>query len=575
MKTTLPRISKRRLLFFLAFLLAYISFTSVNGTKYYAFTNGNLDMNNGGPVTTAPYITNACVGSLVEIPITVTSFNNVGAISLTMNYDKNVMTYDSYSDDYNLIDYVDANETGTNGIVKISGFSIPGKFLDDGDILITLKFNYIGGNTSLVWDDTYDTWCEYASGAPDYTTYPDDPTSYYYINGSVAATGTITGTTPVCQSQNAVIYSVPAISGATYIWAYSGTGATLHDATTNSITIDFSSSATAGNLTVCGIGILSANYPISVNPIPTPSVTGPNIVCAIMGGYVYSTTYTAGRTYAWDVTGGTITNGAGTNAITVTWGSGSSGSAMVTESIISTLCSASNTMNVTFNPAPIPVVSGNTHVSLNSTETYATSGISDHSYVWSVTGGSLDSPQGSSSMDIWWGGIPGPGTVTVSETNSLTGCMATSTLVVTIGGPDVTPNITAEPNIMHGIQSFDIIIQVTELLNISTYGTITVLIPKDTRWIFSYLPTAEKINGKPVNNSDWNYAEVGIYHQFTSKSGMVINAGSYSKFGFIAVWNAGSTTGAYTITSQITSGSGGEIRVDNNVDAEKLDYFIY
>ena len=37
---------------------------------------------------------------------------------------------------------------------------------------------------------------------------------------------------------------------------------------------------------------------------------------------------------------------------------------------------------------------------------------------------------------------------------------------------------------------------------------------------------------------------------------------------------AGQTQGKYTITSQIIAGSGGENRIDNNVDAEVLDYFI-
>jgi hypothetical protein len=54
----------------------------------------------------------------------------------------------------------------------------------------------------------------------------------------------------------------------------------------------------------------------------------------------------------------------------------------------------------------------------------------------------------------------------------------------------------------------------------------------------------------------------------------VIAAASFSTFGFHASWNAGYTAGKYTITSQIVSYSGGEIRIDNNVDAEKLDYFI-
>ncbi|NTW32583.1 MAG: hypothetical protein HGB12_08170, partial [Bacteroidetes bacterium] len=66
------------------------------------------------------------------------------------------------------------------------------------------------------------------------------------------AAGTISGTTTVCPGQNAVLYSVPAISGATnYIWSYSGTGAYIVGAT-NAVIVYFSGTATSGNLTVKG-----------------------------------------------------------------------------------------------------------------------------------------------------------------------------------------------------------------------------------------------------------------------------------------------------------------------------------
>jgi hypothetical protein len=147
-----------------------------------------------------------------------------------------------------------------------------------------------------------------------------------------------------------------------------------------------------------------------------------------------------------------------------------------------------------------------------------------------------------------------------------------SVTVTYLHPPDVTPNITAEPNVMHGVTTFDIIVQVTELLSQPTSGLITVRIPKDVRWTFTWAPGALTINTKPVDNPAWTYTNAATYHEFTTTS--VIPASGYLKFGFIAVWSAGQTQGTYTITSQIDSWSGGEVRVDNNVDAEKLDYFI-
>ena len=80
------------------------------------------------------------------------------------------------------------------------------------------------------------------------------------------------------------------------------------------------------------------------------------------------------------------------------------------------------------------------------------------------------------------------------------------------------------------------------------------------------------LGGIELNNSDWTYTEEEDNHLFSFST--VIPSGSFSMIGFKAIWDAGQTQGAYTITSQIQEGSGSENRIDNNVDAEKVDYFI-
>lgn len=137
---------------------------------------------------------------------------------------------------------------------------------------------------------------------------------------------------------------------------------------------------------------------------------------------------------------------------------------------------------------------------------------------------------------------------------------------------DLTPIITVSPNIMHGITNFNLTVKITELKQVNTNGNIIVRIPKDVRWGFTYDPNLTNIGGVPLNNSIWSYSSDIDNHIFTSSS--VINAGNFSTIGVNATWNAGQTQGVLTITSQIDSYSGGEIRIDNNVDAEKLDYFI-
>jgi len=154
---------------------------------------------------------------------------------------------------------------------------------------------------------------------------------------------------------------------------------------------------------------------------------------------------------------------------------------------------------------------------------------------------------------------------------------ATATLyLTTLPGlvPDVTPIITAVPNVMTGITPFNLTVRVLELNNAPTVGLITVRIPKDLRWALAepYDSTLTVLGVIPVNNAVWAYSQNATHHIFQTTT--TIPAGASSTFGIKATWNAGQTQGQYTITSQIDSGSGGENRIDNNSDAEKLDYFI-
>ena len=97
-----------------------------------------------------------------------------------------------------------------------------------------------------------------------------------YCNPPVAA-GVITGTTSICQGQNSITYTVPEIDNATsYIWTLP-TGAT-GASTTNSISVNYSSSAISGNISVkghndCSDGT-SSSLSIEVNQRPaTPIVS--------------------------------------------------------------------------------------------------------------------------------------------------------------------------------------------------------------------------------------------------------------------------------------------------------------
>jgi hypothetical protein len=135
------------------------------------------------PVTTAPHII-AYAGTIIEIPITVSDFCKIGALSLTMNYISSVLSFQSFT-----------NDSGFPGLVvngSIPGSIIAGGYLNPGDpgysihdnsVLFTLTFLYLGGSTGLTWYDDGES-CEYTDNL--FNPLNDSPTHDYYINGSVA-----------------------------------------------------------------------------------------------------------------------------------------------------------------------------------------------------------------------------------------------------------------------------------------------------------------------------------------------------------------------------------------------------
>jgi trimeric autotransporter adhesin len=167
-------------------------------------------------------------------------------------------------------------------------------------------------------------------------------------------------------------------------------------------------------------------------------------------------------------------------------------------------------------------------------------------------------------------------TYQICEVTNPTNCSSvTSNIVVFIPDPsDLTVNITASPNVMHGTTQFDVTVAISELLGNSTNGSeILVRVPRDSRVTFTFNPAATLIGFTTVNNSVWTYdGNDAVYHIFKTNS--IIAANASSTFGFSATFTPSQSSGGYTITSSLNSGSGGEINGQNNQDAEMVDYFI-
>jgi uncharacterized repeat protein (TIGR03803 family) len=129
---------------------------------------------------------------------------------------------------------------------------------------------------------------------------------------------------PKCAGQTLQL-SASTIAGATYAW----TGPNGFASSAQNPSIPSATPAASGTYsvtaTVAGCASAPATTSATVNPLPSAVVTAPSSVCPGAAGQSASVPDAGGSaTYAWTITNGTITAGAGTRSITFT--AGTSGS---------------------------------------------------------------------------------------------------------------------------------------------------------------------------------------------------------------------------------------------------------
>ncbi|WP_420147080.1 hypothetical protein [Spirosoma sp.] len=138
---------------------------------------------------------------------------------------------------------------------------------------------------------------------------------------------------------------------------------------------------------------------------------------------------------------------------------------------------------------------------------------------------------------------------------------------------DLTPTLYARPSTVGGTKPISVVVDVFELNGAPTHGPITVKLTKDIKVSLSLSARVTQVGGRPVQNSVWIFDGDSDEDYYVLTTNYSIAAGDVLSFGLTGSLTPGATSGNIVFSTVVGPGSGSEVYLLNNSDADKLEFF--
>lgn len=233
------------------------------------------------------------------------------------------------------------------------------------------------------------------------------------------------GNTSVCAGSTQA-YSIPALpAGTTYIWTVTSPATIASGQGTNQIIVNWGN-MTSGDVCISATSTCGTSQqvclPVTISTVPTlPVISGKLVACSGNAETYTITAIPGASSYNWQITGGVISSGNGTDSVQVIWDNNVSSGTLCATAQNTCGLSTQSCINVTVEP-PLaqPVIIGDATLCTGITGSYSITSISGATgYNWTVpAGGTIVSGQNTTSITVNWSAAPG-GNVCVAP---ISGC---------------------------------------------------------------------------------------------------------------------------------------------------------